>query len=80
MGHMHTLLFVDRFELANFIGVIPPAGRTFIVEVPPDVIPAESANLWRDMAFIWLENKWKEEKGTAELGIWHSLGTRIGKA
>lgn len=54
---MYTLLFIDRFELANFVGVIPPARRTFIVEVPPDMIPAESANLWFDVAFIWLENK-----------------------
>jgi hypothetical protein len=54
---MYTLLLIDRLELANFVGVIPPAGRTFIVEVPPDVIPAESANLWRDMVFIWLENE-----------------------
>lgn len=54
---MHTLLLIDRLELANFVGVIPPARGTFIVEVPPDVIPAEPANLWRDMAFIWLENK-----------------------
>ena len=57
MGQMHTLLLIDRLELANFIGVIPPARRTFIVEVPPDVIPAESANLWRNVAFMWLENK-----------------------
>jgi hypothetical protein len=57
MGQMHTLLLIDRLELANFVGIIPPARGTFIVEVPPDVIPAESANLWRDVAFIWLENK-----------------------
>jgi hypothetical protein len=57
MRQMYTLLLIDRLELANFVGVIPPAGRTFIVEVPPDVIPAESANLWRDMVFIWLENE-----------------------
>jgi hypothetical protein len=49
---MHTLLLIDRLELANFVGVFSPARRTFIVEVPPDVIPAESANLWSDMAFI----------------------------
>lgn len=54
---MDTLLLIDRLELANFVGVIPPARGTFIVEVPPDVITAESANLWRDMAFTWLENK-----------------------
>jgi hypothetical protein len=52
MGQMHALLLVDRLELANFVGEIPPARRTFIVEVPPNVIPAESANLWRDMASI----------------------------
>ena len=57
MGQMDILLLIDRLELANFVGVIPPARRTFIVEIPPDVIPAESANLWCDMAFIWLENK-----------------------
>ncbi len=50
---MHTLLLIDRLELANFVGVIPPACGAFIVEVPPDVIPAESANLWRDVEFIW---------------------------
>ena len=54
---MHTLLLIDRLKLANFVRVVPPAGRTFIVEIPPDVIPAESANLRHDMAFIWLENK-----------------------
>jgi len=53
----HTLLLVDRLELANFVGEIPPARWALVVEVSPDVIPAESANLWRDMAFIWLENK-----------------------
>jgi hypothetical protein len=57
MGQMDTLLLIDRLELANFVGIIPPARRTFIVEVPSDVIPAESANLWRDVEFIWLENK-----------------------
>jgi hypothetical protein len=46
-------LLIDRLELANFVGVIPPARRTFIVEVPPDVIPAESANLV--LALAWLE-------------------------
>ncbi len=64
MGQMHILLLIDRLELANFVGIIPPARRTFIVEVRPDVIPAESANLWRDMAFMCLENK--------ELGNWVS--------
>jgi hypothetical protein len=54
---MHTLLLIDRLELANFVGVIPPARRTFIVEIPPNVIPAESAYLWCDVVFIWLENK-----------------------
>jgi hypothetical protein len=57
MGQIDTLLLIDRLELANFVGVVPPARRTFIVEVRPDVIPAESANLRRDMAFIWLEDK-----------------------
>ena len=52
MGQMDTLLLIDRLELANFIGVISPARGTFIVEVPPDVIPAESADLWRDMEYI----------------------------
>jgi hypothetical protein len=45
MRQMHILLLIDRLELTNFVGVIPPARRTFIVEIPPDVIPAESANL-----------------------------------
>jgi hypothetical protein len=68
---MHTLLFIDRLELANFVGVIPPARRTFIVEIPPNVIPAEPANLWHNMAFIWLENKMKGGKrnqGSGNLG------------
>lgn len=50
-------MLIDRLELANFVRVISPARGALIVEVPPDVIPAESANLWRDMAFMWLENK-----------------------
>jgi hypothetical protein len=45
MRQKHTLLLIDRLELANFVRVIPPARGALIVEVPPDVIPAESANL-----------------------------------
>jgi hypothetical protein len=70
-------LLIDRLELANFVRVIPPARGALIVEVPPDVIPAESANLWRDIVFMWLENKRKEEKG---MGIWYLPGTRTDMA
>jgi hypothetical protein len=38
-------LLIDRFELANFVGVISPARGALVVEVPPDMIPAEPANL-----------------------------------
>ena len=74
-------MLIDRLELANFVRVISPARGALIVEVPPDVIPAESANLWRDMAFMWLENKRKEEKGTGHLVLtwyshWHGLKFR----
>jgi len=75
----HTLLLVDRLELANFVGEIPPARWALVVEVSPDVIPAKSANLLRNIEFIWLEKKGKEEKGTGEKGI-YSPGTRTGKA
>jgi hypothetical protein len=59
-------LLIDRLELTNFVGKIPPARGALIVEVPPNVIPAESANLWRDIAFVPLENK---REGIGELGI-----------
>jgi hypothetical protein len=45
----HALFFVDRFKLTNFVGVLPPAGRALIVKVSSNVIPAKSANLWRDV-------------------------------
>jgi hypothetical protein len=76
---MHALLLIDRLELANFVGVIPPARGALIVEVPPDVIPAESAYLWGDMAFVWLEIN-ERRKRSGELGIWCSPDTRIGTA
>jgi hypothetical protein len=72
-------LLVDRLELANFVGVIPPARWALVVEVPPDVIPAESANLLRNIEFMWLEKKGKEEKRAGEKGI-YSPGTRTGTA
>ena len=47
----YTLLLIDWLELTNFIGIISPARGALIVEVPPNVVPAKSANLWRDIAF-----------------------------
>lgn len=41
----HTLLLIDRLELTNFVGKIPPARGALVVKVSPNVIPAESANL-----------------------------------
>ena len=49
---MRALLLIDRLELANLVRVIPPACGALIVEVSPDVIPAESANLLGDTEFI----------------------------
>ena len=54
---MRALLLIDRLELANFVGVIPPARGALIVEVPPDVIPAESAYLLGDMGIRMVRNK-----------------------
>lgn len=48
-------MLIDRLELTNFVGIISPARGALIVEVPSNVIPAKSANLWRDIAFIQLE-------------------------
>src|SRR5258708_32521377 len=66
---MRALLLIDRLELAKFVGVIPPARGALIVEVPPDVIPAESAYLLGDMGIRMVRNKRKEEK---VLGNWVS--------
>lgn len=47
--------------MANLVGVVPPARRTLIIEVPPDVIPTESANLSNETAFILSEKKVTEK-------------------
>ena len=42
----HALFFIDRLELAYIVTVISPTRRALIVEVPTDVIPTESADLF----------------------------------
>lgn len=41
----HTLCFINRLELANFVGVVPPTCGALIVEVSSNVVPTKPANL-----------------------------------